>query len=74
MKESSAKELSAFQKENARRRVRYLLVFVMLIVAWYIVKKLFPFSKKTSIEQSIFGLLLLVFNSTERSLQLFTFS
>lgn len=33
MKESSAKELSAFQKENARRRVRYLLVFVMLIAA-----------------------------------------
>ena len=33
MKESSAKELSAFQKENARRRVRYLLVFIMLIAA-----------------------------------------
>ena len=33
MKESSAKELSAFQKENVRRRVRYLLVFVMLIAA-----------------------------------------
>ena len=33
MKESSAKELSAFQKENARRRIRYILVFVLLIAA-----------------------------------------
>ena len=33
MNESSSKELSAFQKENIKRRARYILVFVMLIAA-----------------------------------------
>ncbi|MBO4359783.1 MAG: iron ABC transporter permease [Eubacteriaceae bacterium] len=35
MKDTPAKELSAFQKENIKRRARYVMVFVLLIAALF---------------------------------------